>query len=401
MSCDFWAELSGIQCNSNKLFNRRSLVLDSFSGNKDEAKHKAQKTPLLSYVNSEFFSYINPSQRVDLLPWRNCISIEIVWELTTPWFSRSDSEFDAIDNPISRDMLTGFPILKAAGLKGMLAHTCDFLEPKPSEEIMKFCFGDASQNDVGGHQGNVIFGNTVFNRISCDLISPHNRQFGVVDHPVGFEVVPENTKTETGFLIFQRSTENQTDSLRGARLLLDCWHLLLTGLGISAKRSIGYGMGNTHKITIRTGTGIQLGKNGQQRKIVQFLEKKPEEPEKAQVPNKPDLFDVFVDNGKLVCTSDEAFNHLVTIKKLNKNKQKYWKKNNNAKNAFAACKDYLESLENQETRELVKKQEKYSAWQKRKAEWEGKPENQTVYWKYNNFEDAIKAVNSAIKEASE
>ncbi|MGI6138824.1 MAG: RAMP superfamily CRISPR-associated protein [Candidatus Hydrogenedentales bacterium] len=408
MTFDFWAYLKTGGYEENRILKRSKLTLQVIlDENKDDAKQKALATPDQPNTKLDCFDCQNLFLRNCTLPWKYSISMEFKWELTTPWFSRVESNFDVLDNPLSRDRLTGKPMFKASGLKGVLRHASAFFKNDFSNyaDLINFCFGDANDSGNSGNQGKVKFDNVIFDKISSDIISPHDRKRGVADHPVGFEIVPQGATAQTSVFIFSKTENDHKQGIQAALLLLKSLEFLLTDLGISAKRSIGYGLGKLTQIKIKTGASIDLGKTGHQSELCRpFPEDEPEKPGTApkakNITKHPsDFFEDLVKDGELICPREKTFEILCEKKQWKGNKLKKWKGNDRAGEEWDKCKQYLEKQKSSEFQEYQKElkeyqkiKQKHDLWEQEKKAWESNPKYLTSLWIYDTFKTATENI---------
>lgn len=264
--------------NKDRLLRRKKLILQGLGPNakekagdlsyKDLAKEEARKVALNLLPSAQDFKYVSPAAMPPVF-W-NSATVLLKWKLKTNFFSRSDSEFDVVDNPLSRDSLTGHPILKSTGAKGMMRGALQMILPRGNEDearqsdsILSSLFGLIKEENDEGSGGNTVFGDVVFSGeiAAGDMFSPHNREFGVVRQPIGFEVVPAGATAELGILVFDR--KHDPAIVRSSLLhLLNAAQVLIQDLGMSAKRSVSFGVGGAVSVTIRSGGAVDLGEAG-------------------------------------------------------------------------------------------------------------------------------------------
>ncbi|MBT3375860.1 MAG: hypothetical protein HN742_24355 [Lentisphaerae bacterium] len=373
---------------------RQKLALDVFSDDgRDEAKENARKCSSPWFTDGSH-SYEAPADGP--LPTTRSIAVKLEWTLTSPFFSRAESEFDAIDNPISRDRLTGYPILKATGAKGMMAH----LVQLDDEALWQKLFGRANDQDGTGDSGRAVFGDVVFDKVDTDIFSPHDRQHGVVDHPVGFEVVPTGAKATWGFLLFERVCR-ELEILSCLEQLLETARDLICEYGMSAKRTVGYGMGKEIHVTLRPGAAWDFGVEGQRIDIVPFDEPEPEKPTKAESLDLPKHHEALMSNGRMACerseaagvlTDDECRRRGLTRPKQRGKVSKGWIRKDKATKLWDDCRRILDAQTSGLAEESRAKQQAHDEWARRKVEWENSPDHRELSYAFTDVAEAIQAI---------
>jgi CRISPR/Cas system CMR subunit Cmr6 (Cas7 group RAMP superfamily) len=369
---------------------RQKFTVDKFTAGNDndkkvKAKENAQTLDLRNW--SSEFNYVHPCACPAFLS--RSIALKFEWTLKTPFFSRSMSEFDVIDNPISRDSLNGYPVLKASGIKGMLEQIAEYKD----KEYEKILFGDQNDSDESGISGRMIIGDVVFSKTSFDVFSPHEREFGVADHPVTFEVVPAGAKAECGIFIYELNP-GELDFKRTIFLIVESFKELLFEYGMSAKRSSGYGIAEKiDKICVKLGAVFSMPDQG--------MNKPFDEPEpKFSCPKYPAWHEAFVDSkNEIACVREKALERIVkyqsqkekkTALKQVDNLKSDWAKKDKAVNLWDECKKINEQLKsiNQET--AKREDTAHKEWLDRKKKWESRKQDT---FEFNSFESAMQAIN--------
>ena len=381
MTHDMYAWLSEIDRGENQnlspLARQMQLALRVIENGDAAAKQKAMA---LEIQPLQEFSYHSPGMAQPFLA--TGLALQLSWTLQTPFFSRSGNKFDAVDNPVSRDYLSNTPVLKASGAKGMLANLLKMQDNSIACEL----FGEKNATDSDtGKKGNLIIGDVQFSSTGHDIFSPHDRRFGVVDHPVGFEVVPAGSKAEWGIMVPSLTGENWRGTLV---FLLRAIQALLWDYGLSAKRSSGYGIGTGEiQVTAKIGEKVKIPSEYQKRGGNEFSEPKPDEPD-APV-HMPEGFEVLVredSNGQqqMACKRENAFQTLWDFKfstthkkklskkqkkQLGKKKQKFKKKWGNkdvALKRWDRCHEIVKVLAAQSPDNIARQHEALKEWEHRK-----------------------------------
>jgi len=184
----------------------------------------------------------------------NSFIIKAKFEFTSPYFSHDDDDFYIVDNPIMKEKVWKVPMIRPSAWKGAFFKTAikkfkekenkDFADiyfkiyrifGTGSEEFRKLSewiregnkekFKNALMSyalfelgkkinpqsdtakslynrilkEVGSrnftpHKGRVIFYPTYFDKLSLEVINPHNRKTKAGTNPIYYEVVPQKTK---------------------------------------------------------------------------------------------------------------------------------------------------------------------------------------------------------------
>ncbi len=196
------------------------------------------------------------SAESDVLPNESSCGILAEWTLKTPFFSRGISEFSAVDNPVSRDRLSGVPVLYASGARGMLRHTYD--GECLSEEISDLFGNDRElEDDEVGFAGCLNVGDVCFRGGTfAEIFTPHERASRTVQNPVFFEMVNKDVSAQWSLMLFDfKCCPKRIRELLPS--VLSHMKYLIEELGMSAKRSSGYGIGKN--LTVQLNPGTKLG----------------------------------------------------------------------------------------------------------------------------------------------
>ena len=227
--------------------------------NPDDAKNYAKDQILSKLTQKKCYPDFLPQDvSADLLPNENCCGFHFSWTLKTPFFSRGIAEFSAVDNPISRDRLTEYPCLHASGAKGMLRHTFD---PVADKDRILFLFGNDREvkSQADALAGSLVSTDVFFKceKTFQEIISPHERPTRTVKLPVFFEMVKAGASAEWSIMLFDFA--NRTERIReSVPIVLEHVSDLILDLGMSAKRSSGYGVGKDLKVTVTPGSALKF-----------------------------------------------------------------------------------------------------------------------------------------------
>lgn len=188
------------------------------------------------------------------------LALEVDFELLTPWYSKDDRPFHVLDNPVRKDRVFGVPFMTAASWKGMLRWACrmqaglreHFANGKRFEDWhdpdwILHLFGNEKGEEKEFHQGALVFSPTCFNKVGFEVINPHSRARRAGTQPIVYEVVPPGATGKLHLLYAPwPGMEPVAKAAQFLPHLLQAVEQLLTGYGISAKRTVGWG---TAKIT--------------------------------------------------------------------------------------------------------------------------------------------------------
>ena len=410
MSYDLFADMNDWSDNWKQEFNNTSprarrwfYTYKVYAGGSDTEKNEAKEKAATDCRNNPAwcrdFPVIAPGGRAPFLT--TGLGLELSWNLKTPFFSRSESEFDAIDNPVSRDPINGLPILHAAGVKGMLRQIIASRDPELAD---KLC-GRVNQDEdaeSGGNAGSVIFGDVEFQNSAPDIFSPHDHTFGVVDHPIFFEVAAAGSRARWGLMITALDPECGREDVA---ILLTAIKELLYDYGLSAKRSSGYGIAEKGvTVTMRPGRRIRLPEEFCCREGRAFSEPPPRPPERRM--NEPEFFGLLSDGEKMLVEREQALSTLLQkqfpkIDKKNKKevsaKKKFkakWEKKDAAGKLWDSCEKFIEQRQNHNPAAEAERQEAYAAWEKRRAEHEARRRS---YYAFADLESALRVVQENLK----
>lgn len=391
-----WTELPS-------LAQRQLCALQVMGGSdtqKNDAKSKAREIVQGPHCWPEPLSFPGPGAESPFL--RRGLSIELRWNLQSPFFSRSESEFDAVDNPIARDSLSQLPILRASGAKGMLRHVFkQFAEPELEAGLFGELNRDAS-DEISASAGSLVVGDVLFDRVASDVFSPHDRTFAVVDHPVFFEVVPAGANARWGLQLTRLDPETGPRELE---LLLRAIADLLLLYGMSAKRSSGYGMAEERVVVrIRTGKSVKLPEHFQVKEGSDFPEPRPAEAAKKS--GEPQYFTFLSDGMEMLCPREQALDFLLQARfpgSVKKDKQKArekksfkakWEKKDAAGKLWDSCRAFLEQQQNFDPEADERAALALQQWEKEQARWEAGRE---VYCEFTSLAAALEAVKDGLE----
>lgn len=172
-------------------------------------------------------------------------ALKIQFALTTPYMSKDDASFYAIDNPVRKEHVFKMPMIASTSWKGALRAAFWQLGCDAEEEQVQRLFGAALDDDEG-KRGLLQFFSTFFDpgRIVLEIINPHDRANGVGSNPIPFEAVSAGSRGVLWLLYTPLEFENDTLPLTTGsdlQMVAQVLAALLADYGIGAKTSLGYG----------------------------------------------------------------------------------------------------------------------------------------------------------------
>jgi len=231
----------------------------------------------------------------------NSFAIKTTFTLQAPYYSSDDDEFYIINNPCLKEKVFKVPMIRGSSWKGALLNAGrelilngqvesfasyfrlfgsgnqefrDLINAlEQSEEDLKkelqlyalleglVIYEKESIEKLLGHirtellrvqKGRAIFYPTYFDKLSLEIINPHNRKTKAGTNPIHYEVVPQGTKAEMQivYIPFDAVLESNEQSKKEAKsdleFLKNCINKALNN-GIGAKTKLGWGKGKDIK----------------------------------------------------------------------------------------------------------------------------------------------------------
>ncbi len=271
---------------------------------KENQQFKIDKNKIVNISNiDDLKNYIKL-----LLP--NSFGIEVKFKLKAPYFSRDDDEFYIIQNPCLKEKIFKVPMVRGSSWKGVLANAFkdlineensnqrekinsflrifgagsesikaieNYLKTKQGRikdnllEFMLFELGikieknileeiknidNNSLNDflnkffnkqlLKTKKGRAIFYPTYFDRLSLEIINPHNRKTKAGTNPIHYEVVPKGSEGifQLVYIPFDVILEDdekiKKEAKQDLKFLQECIKIAFEN-GIGAKTKLGWG----------------------------------------------------------------------------------------------------------------------------------------------------------------
>lgn len=171
--------------------------------------------------------------------------------LSTPYISLEDSDFHIIDNPIVREKVFRWPMVRPSSWKGSLRHALWQLGHQKDNAQIQRIFGDVREDDTG-RSGRLYLYPTFFTQTALEIINPHDREKRVGKNPILMECVPAKPEVHGAFTLlyvpFDRIGEDKGETCRQVaediQLIARGLHAMMTQYGFGAKTSSGFGTAN-------------------------------------------------------------------------------------------------------------------------------------------------------------
>ena len=260
----------------------------------------------------ESLSFEGPHYDSEALP-KSSFFLHVKFTLEKPYLSRDDEAFYIHENPVAKEKVFKVPYIRASSWKGNLRWSAlknlidevsrvsgkekkwetafskrvrivrifgnekenrendlfDEIFPdkiqendkkisKFNQSFLEYIIKHNYVNKDGNGKGRLYTYPTFFNRISLDIINPHDRETRTGKNPITLEVVPKDTKGDLYLLYipFDKIGENEDkikDEIEEDLLIIcNAVRALLTIYGMSAKRTSGYGAAEIGRIEFRS-----------------------------------------------------------------------------------------------------------------------------------------------------
>ncbi|QCT94969.1 hypothetical protein FE773_07130 [Caminibacter mediatlanticus TB-2] len=219
----------------------------------------------------------------------NSFGIEVTLKLTAPLYSKDDDEFYIISNPMLKDKAFKVPMIRGSSIKGALLHNAiEILKEEVNIENLKSFFRifgvgndtfraifkkegiDINQLqlflafEIGinpneslkeaferykqskAQKGRAIFYPIYFDKLSLEVINPHNRKTKAGTNPIYYEVVPKGCKSTLQIIyipfdaILEDDKKIQKEAKKDLEFLTKCIEKLSQN-GLGAKTKLGWG----------------------------------------------------------------------------------------------------------------------------------------------------------------
>ena len=190
-----------------------------------------------------------PQIDLDILPPYS-VFIQFRFTLAKPYLSRDENLFYIIDNPVRKEKVFTRSHIAASSWKGSLRAALWQIGYNEDNEKVRRLFGNERGVELQEQlrSGRLYFYPTFFDKISLEVINPHDRKKRVGKNPILFECVPEGT---SGYftllyipfdLIGKGSAKIKKQAADDLKLTCNGLCKMLTVYGFGAKTSSGFGM---------------------------------------------------------------------------------------------------------------------------------------------------------------
>lgn len=207
---------------------------------------KVQMDPLPEFIQP-------PSVDLSQFPLGS-LFIQFTFTLLKPYISRDDNPFYIVDNPIVRDKVFRYPMVRPTAWKGSLRHALWQLgyqeddEGEQGKQIQRL-FGAANDDQPDdGKRGRLYFYPSFFTQTSLEIINPHDRERRVGKNPIYFECVPIGATAAFTLLyvpfdhIGEGVGETRRQVAADLQLVTEGLRAMFTLYGFGAKISSGFGL---------------------------------------------------------------------------------------------------------------------------------------------------------------
>ena len=177
--------------------------------------------------------------------------LQFTFTLAKPYLSKDDEAFYICENPVKKDKVFKVPIVSGSTWKGNMRWTARQtrgLNPDKPDDVIKRLFGNEREEIKNFHRGRLNFYPTFFNKISLEVINPHDRKTKAGTVPIYIESVPEGA-TGTFSLLYvpfdlmgKPSDETKQQVTEDINLVYDSVKEMMFTYGFSAKKSSGFGI---------------------------------------------------------------------------------------------------------------------------------------------------------------
>lgn len=178
--------------------------------------------------------------------------LQFTFTLAKPYLSKDDETFYICDNPIRKDKVFKVPIVSGSTWKGNMRWTArqvkELNPDKSYDKVIIRLFGNEKKEERAFCRGRLSFYPTFFDKISLEVINPHDRKTKAGTVPIYIESVPEGA-TGTFSLLYvpfdlmgKPAEEIKQQVTEDINLVYDSLKEMMLTYGFSAKKSSGFGI---------------------------------------------------------------------------------------------------------------------------------------------------------------
>ncbi len=208
-------------------------------------RHQTEDALRVQDMNALVNSCGSPEPDLNLLPSGSWF-LQFKFTLAKPYISHDDEPYYLIDNPVTKDMVFGLPLVRPSSWKGNLRSVLRLCKGwnDDAPEMIRL-FGNPKRAESDFNAGRLEFYPSFFYRIGLEIINPHDRARRVGKNPILLECVPAGAQGTFSLLYVPFDLIGQADAVQQAqedlqRVAEAVREMMLT-YGFSAKRSSGYG----------------------------------------------------------------------------------------------------------------------------------------------------------------
>ena len=173
--------------------------------------------------------------------------IHFTFTLQKPYLSKDDNDFHITDNPLVREKVFRWPMVRPSGWKGALRHA--LWQSGHLEDDKQRCriFGETGGDDTG-QAGRLYLYPTFFAESGLEIINPHDREKRVGTKPILLECVPIRAKGTFTLLYVPFGPIGEDEQQIGHQVAEDLQLIaagiraMMTTYGFGAKTSSGFGL---------------------------------------------------------------------------------------------------------------------------------------------------------------
>lgn len=175
--------------------------------------------------------------------------LQFTFKLATPYLSKDDEQFYPCENPIRKDKVFKLPMVSASTWKGNLRWTVRQINGlKPDTKEIIRLFGNEKGKEDELRSGRLNFYPTFFDKISLEVINPHDRKTKAGTQPIYIESVPESASGTFSLLYVPFDLMGRQESAvkeqikKDMEIVSGALEKMMLTYGFSAKKGNGFGV---------------------------------------------------------------------------------------------------------------------------------------------------------------
>jgi CRISPR-associated protein Cmr2 len=291
MSYDFYAAREEVKHQVQDLYAQIQLSANDLGDASTKNQHNRRFMRRFdNYVQGQLKRFselltVEPLSAIECLPDGAAV-LRFEMRLARPFMSKDDTSYYICDNPVRKDWVFHLPMMSATGWKGTLRATASRILAHESEELSQLAFaehrlrltllfgnekegGEAESflDQAGGAEaariyqerleqhtetgflaGRLRFYSTFFDKVTVEVINPHDRVKKAGKLPIYFEAADIGAKGMFSLLyvpcdLIGKSTEEMTSEIADdLKVLGTALRAMLNTYGFGAKTSSGFGV---------------------------------------------------------------------------------------------------------------------------------------------------------------